>query len=107
MDNEESSLETTIPDEAKELLGRRHFLQSMGKWSAAAPLVQSLLSRNAEGSEEFRARCLRWLLEIGERALKEGNRGEALRIVQDARAYLNRDDKIGESFANLEKQASK
>jgi hypothetical protein len=36
MDNEESSLETTIPDEAKELLGRRHFLQSMGKWSAAA-----------------------------------------------------------------------
>jgi hypothetical protein len=36
MDNEESSLETNIPDEAKELLGRRHFLQSMGKWSTAA-----------------------------------------------------------------------
>jgi HEAT repeat protein len=79
----------------------------LGKWSAAAPLVLSLLSRNASGGEEFRNRCLHWLLEIGERALKEGNRVEALRIVGDARAYLNRSDKIAESFANLEKQASK
>ena len=32
----EPSLETATPDEVKELLGRRLFLQSMGKWSAAA-----------------------------------------------------------------------
>ena len=36
MNNNESSLETSTPDELKELVGRRHFLQSMGKWSAAA-----------------------------------------------------------------------
>ena len=34
--NNEPSLETTTPDEVKELLRRRLFLQSMGKWSAAA-----------------------------------------------------------------------
>ncbi len=34
--NNEPSQETTSPDEEKELLGRRLFLQSMGKWSAAA-----------------------------------------------------------------------
>jgi hypothetical protein len=34
--NNESSLEPTNPDEQKELLGRRLFLQSVGKWSAAA-----------------------------------------------------------------------
>jgi hypothetical protein len=32
----EPSLETTTADEVKELLGRRLFLQSAGKWSAAA-----------------------------------------------------------------------
>jgi hypothetical protein len=32
--NNERSIETTNPD--KELLGRRLFLQSMGKWSSAA-----------------------------------------------------------------------
>jgi hypothetical protein len=32
----EDSLETTGPDDNQELLGRRWFLQSMGKWSAAA-----------------------------------------------------------------------
>ena len=32
----EPSLETTTPDEVKELLARRLFLQSLGKWSAAA-----------------------------------------------------------------------
>jgi hypothetical protein len=35
MDNE-SSVEPTTPDEPKELLERRLFLQSIGKWSAAA-----------------------------------------------------------------------
>ena len=34
--NNEPSLETATPDEVKELEGRRLFLQSMGKWSAAA-----------------------------------------------------------------------
>jgi hypothetical protein len=79
----------------------------LGKWSTAAPLVQNLLSRNADGGEAARARCLRWLLEIGELALKEGNRAEVLRIVQDARAYLSRGDKLSESFDRLEKLARK
>ena len=79
----------------------------LGKWSAAAPLVQSLLARNADGGESARTRCLRWLLKISELALKEGNRGEALRIVQDARAYLSRGEKLAEAFDKLEKQASK
>jgi HEAT repeat protein len=78
-----------------------------GKWAAAAPLVQNLLSRSADGGEGARERCLRWLLEIGELALKDGNRSEALRIVQDARAYLSRGDKLGESFDKLEKMAKK
>jgi hypothetical protein len=34
--NDETSDETTGPEEARELLGRRLFLQSMGKWSGAA-----------------------------------------------------------------------
>jgi hypothetical protein len=34
--NEEASNETTSPQEGKELLDRRLFLQSMGKWSGAA-----------------------------------------------------------------------
>jgi hypothetical protein len=34
--NNESSPEETAPEEIKELLSRRLFLQSVGKWSAAA-----------------------------------------------------------------------
>jgi hypothetical protein len=34
--NDETSNETTGPGEARELLARRLFLQSMGKWSGAA-----------------------------------------------------------------------
>jgi HEAT repeat protein len=79
----------------------------IGKWSAAAPLVQSLLARSAPGDETERKRCLTWLLAIGEMALKDGNRDEALRIVQDARAYLGNDGKLTEEFAKLEKQASR
>jgi HEAT repeat protein len=78
-----------------------------GKWSSAAPLVQNLLARNADGGESARTRCLRWLLEIGELALKEGNRSETLRIVQDARAYLSRGEKLADEFDKLEKQAKK
>ena len=63
-----------------------------------------LLSRSGEGQDR-RRRCLRWLLQIGELALKEGNRTEALRIVQDARAYLGRSDKLVDAFDKLEKQA--
>jgi HEAT repeat protein len=79
----------------------------LGKWSAAAPLVQNLLSRNADGGEAARTRYLRWLLAIGELALKEGNRAEAQRVVQDARAYLTRGDALGEAFDKLEKTAKK
>ena len=34
--NDETSNETTGTEEGRELLGRRLFLQSMGKWSSAA-----------------------------------------------------------------------
>jgi hypothetical protein len=34
--NDETSNETTGPEEGRELLARRLFLQSMGKWSGAA-----------------------------------------------------------------------
>ena len=78
----------------------------LGKWSAAGPLVQNLLSRS-DGGEAVRGRCLRWLLQIAEMALKEGNRGEALRIIQDARAYLPRGDKLTDAFDKVEKQASR
>jgi HEAT repeat protein len=79
----------------------------LGRWSAAAPLAQNLLARNADGGESARRRCLGWVVQAAELALKEGRRGEALRILQDARAYVTRGDKLGEAFDKLEKQASR
>jgi HEAT repeat protein len=74
-----------------------------GKWSAAAPLVRELLGRPAEDAEL--ARRLSWLLEVGEQALKEGNRAEALRVAQEAQPHLRRAGKLAEAFERLEKQA--
>jgi hypothetical protein len=47
------------------------------------------------------------MLRAGELALRDGNRTEAARIVQEARAYLLRGDKLTASFDELEKQAGK
>jgi HEAT repeat protein len=74
-----------------------------GKWSAAAPRLRELLARPADDAEL--AQRLRWLLEVGEQALKEGNRAEALRVVQEAQPHLRRAGKLAEEFERLEKQA--
>jgi HEAT repeat protein len=79
----------------------------LGKWSAAAPLLQTLLSKTADANEPLRGRCLRGLAQIAELALKEGNRAEARRIAQEARGYLGKDDKFHETFEALLKQAGK
>ncbi len=76
----------------------------MGKWSAAAPLVRDLLTRPA-GEAELNRR-LGWLLTVGEQALDEGNRTEALRAVEAAQPFLPRMGKLTDAFAKLEKEAS-
>jgi HEAT repeat protein len=77
----------------------------LGKWSAAAPLAQNLLTR--EESSAARERCLKWLLKVGEMALRDGNRADAARIVQEARPYVPREAGLTEAFEKLEKQASR
>jgi HEAT repeat protein len=77
----------------------------LGKWSAAAPLVRDLLARAGSAGAE-RNRRLRWLQRVGELALQDGNRAEALRAVQEAQPYLPRTGTIVEGFARLEKQAA-
>lgn len=87
---------------ALEGLAKAHL--DLGKWSAAAPLLQTLLSRG--DGEGLRGRCLKALAASAELALKENNRAEALRIVRESRPYLAKGDKLGETFDKLEKQAS-
>jgi HEAT repeat protein len=77
----------------------------LGKWSAAAPLAQNLLTRGE--SPASRERCLKWLVKATEMALREGNRSEALRIIQEARPYIPKDDLLGPTFDKLAKQASR
>jgi HEAT repeat protein len=74
-----------------------------GKWAAAYPLVRDLLTQ--PGSEPDVDRRLRWLLAIGEQALKDGNRGEAQRVVQDAEPFLPGRDALASEFQRLEKQS--
>jgi hypothetical protein len=73
-----------------------------GKWSAAFPLVRELLTVAASDAE--RERRLRWLLAVGEQALKEGNRQEALRAVREAQPLLGNTG-LASDFEKLEKQA--
>jgi hypothetical protein len=77
----------------------------LGKWGSAAPVVRDLLSRPAEEAETDRR--LRWMLTVGEQALHEGNRHEALKAVQAARPYLPKAGAVAESFQRLEKAAQK
>jgi hypothetical protein len=74
-----------------------------GKWAAAFPLVRDLLARGGNDAETERR--LRWLLGVGELALKEGNRAEALRAAEEARSSLPRVRGLAEDFTRLEKQA--
>jgi hypothetical protein len=98
----------TMRDQATRALERLAQVQiDLGKWSAAAPLWQTLLSRSEEGTEGLKTRCLRTLLSIAEHTLKEGNRAEAVRILKEARGYLVKGDKLAEAFETLQKQAEK
>jgi hypothetical protein len=72
-----------------------------GKWAAAYPLVHELLGRPADDHEMEKR--LRWLLAVGEQALKEGNRPETLRVVQDAQPFLARRPGLTSEFERLEK----
>jgi len=74
-----------------------------GKWSAAFPFVHDLLARPSSDTETEQR--LRWLLRVGEQALKEGNRAEALHAVQEAQAFLSRDSKLAGEFDRLGKRA--
>jgi HEAT repeat protein len=73
------------------------------KWAAAFPGVRELLSR--PGGDGDLDKRLRWLLQVGEQALKDGNRAEALRVVQEAQPYLARRKTLAAEFEKLEKQA--
>lgn len=77
-----------------------------GKWSAALPLTRELLAQSASSDVDV-TRRLRWFLAAGEQALKEGNRAEALRVVQDALTFLPRSRSLAAEFERLEKQAQK
>jgi hypothetical protein len=86
---------------AQELLVQAQL--EMGKWNAAVPLVRELLTRAEDGEVATR---LGWLLTIGEQAFKEGNRAEALRVVQEAQPFLPRAEKLTADFQRLEKLAT-
>ncbi len=75
-----------------------------GKWSAAFPLVRELLSRT--GAEAETNQRLRWMLTVGQQALQEGNRAEALRAVQEAQPYLPHAGSLTDEFDKLQKQAA-
>jgi HEAT repeat protein len=92
----------TVAAPAQELLVQGQLDQ--GKWSAAFPQVRELLARAATEAELNKR--LGWLLAIGEQALREGNRAEALRAVQEARPYLPRSGTLAGEFEKLEKRTS-
>jgi HEAT repeat protein len=93
----------TVAGPAQEILIEA-FLE-LGKWGSAAPVVRDLLTR--PGDESQTDRRLRWMLTIGEQALHEGNRTEALRAVEAARPYLPHSGPVAENFDRLEKAAQK
>ncbi len=75
----------------------------VGKWSAAFPLVRDLLSR--PGGEAETTQRLRWMLTVGEQAMQEGSRADALRAVQEAQPYAPHSGPLAEEFEKLQKQA--
>jgi HEAT repeat protein len=91
----------TLVTPAQELLVQAQL--ELGKWSGAFPVIRELLAR--QGTEAETTQRLRWLLSVGEQALQEGNRPEAQRAVQEARAFLPSTGALAESFDKLAKQA--
>jgi HEAT repeat protein len=91
--------EAVVP--AREILVQAQL--ELGKWSSAAPLLRELLSRPA--GEADMNRRLGWLLTAGQQALHEGNRVEALRMVESARPFLPPMGKLTDAFEKLEKEA--
>jgi HEAT repeat protein len=75
-----------------------------GKWTAAFPQVRELLARPANDAEILQR--LRWLQAVGEQALRDGNRAEAIRAVQEAHPYLQRAAGLSAAFEKLERQAT-
>jgi HEAT repeat protein len=74
-----------------------------GKWAQALPLVRELLDRPCDATELDRR--LTWLLKVGDRALAEGNRTEALRVVREAQPFLPRSNGMALEFEKLERRA--
>lgn len=88
--------------EAQETLIQAYL--DLGRWQAAHPLVKDLLVRAEEAELPKR---LGWLQAIAKQALAEGNKAEALHIVQEAQPYLARAASLAAEFEHLEKQAAK
>jgi HEAT repeat protein len=76
---------------------------SQSKWASAYPLVHALLARQAD--EAAVSKRLQWLLTIGQQALQEGSKAEALRMVQEAQPFLSRQTTLAGDFEKLDKQA--
>jgi hypothetical protein len=93
----------SLSDAATALLIQAHLDQ--GKWTAALPLVRELLAKPvADADVEQR---LRWLVMCAELALKDDNRGEVQRIVQDARPLLSRKPTLAAEFDRLSRLSQK
>ncbi|HEV3118066.1 MAG TPA: HEAT repeat domain-containing protein [Gemmataceae bacterium] len=73
------------------------------KWMAAFPLVRGLLS--GPGNDAETDKRLRWLLVVGQMALKDGNKQEAWHVVREARPYTTHRPALAAEFERLEKQA--
>jgi HEAT repeat protein len=87
---------------AQELLVQAQL--ALGKRAAAVPVIRELLGR--PGTEADTNRRLRWLLAAAEQALKEGERDEVLRLVQEAQPYLPRGGELPDSFGRLARRAN-
>ncbi len=85
----------------QELIVRAHLEQ--GKWLPAFTALHDLLSHPT--NEIDIDQRLGWLREIAELALKDGNRPDVLRAIQDARPLLARRAERTSVFDELEKQA--
>lgn len=86
---------------ATEILVRA--LLDEGRWALALPAVRDLLSRSGTDAEIDRR--LHWLLVVGEQALQEGNKPDALHVVQEAQPFLARRPGLTGEFEKLEKRA--
>jgi len=86
-----------------ELLARAQVEQ--GNWTAAVPLLQSLLAR--PGTEAARERVLKVVLHAAKQALREGQKAAVRTLVAEARLYLPRDGKLAEEFDKMEKRSRK